>query len=446
MDKKQKHAEEMKVHRSKWTDEQKKKNRDQSKIRMQKYRERKKKETQLLEQNHNHDNNLKSIETRLYQKKKEERLKKQRIYKQEWRKNLSSQKKRRIREKDAAVKRAIRIKKDQRTTKVSMNFTVPVINTETVYKTEALRKAIYRTKKNLPCTPAKYAKVVGGLIKNITPRRKKALEKEGIGSPSAKKNLKEIFHSVREAHLDLLKGKTDLQKRRRKEFLSQFSNSLSQKPEFRKVFCMATGIRRKYLSEDYIKPKPKKRRKDATSKQTTDAVKIFFKSETHSATISDKKSVKKDLQEKHVLMMSQKSLWSKWNTENQTQLSFSKFCELRPKNVLTQGHRKLYQCLCEYCENVKLKLIAINRFMAHDHPELKFTDEFDAVNKTLCPKLEAERFHKRDCIDRKCAECGTSKLRNMLDGVMEIEENQPDVKWKRWDIVKTFNHKTKEKK
>ncbi|CAC5398487.1 Fibropellin-3 [Mytilus coruscus] len=305
-----------------------------------------------------------------------------------------------------------------------------------------ISKAIYRTK-NLPCTPAKICQSGRGLIKNITPRRKKALEKEGIGSPSAKKNLQEIFHTVREAHLDLLKGKTDLQKRRRKEFLSQFSNSLSQKPEFRKVFCMATGIRRKYLSEDYIKPKPKKRRKDATSKQTTDAVKIFFKSETHSATISDKKSVKKDLQEKHVLMMSQKSLWSKWNTENQTQLSFSKFCELRPKNVLTQGHRKLYQCLCEYCENVKLKLIAINRFMAHDHPELKFTDEFDAVNKTLCPKLEAERFHKRDCIDRKCAECGTSKLRNMLDGVMEIEENQPDVKWKRWDIVKTFNHKTK---
>ncbi|XP_063445276.1 uncharacterized protein LOC134725403 isoform X1 [Mytilus trossulus] len=443
MDKKKKHAEEMKVHRTKWTDEQKNKNREQSKIRMQKYRERKKKETQILEQNQNQDcnNNLKSIETRLHQKKKEDRLRKQRIYKQEWRKNLTAQKKRRIREKDAAMKRAIRIKKDQRATKVSMNFTAQ--KTETVYQKEALRKAIYRSRKNMPVSPAKYAKVVGGLIKNTTPRRKKALENEGIGSPSAKRNLKELFQSVREAHLDLLKGKTDLQKKRRKEFLSHFSTSLSQKPEFKKIFCMATGIRRKYLSEDYVKPKPKKRRKDATSKQTTDAVKLFFKSEIHSATISDKKSVKKDLQEKHVLMMSQKSLWNKWNIENQTQLSFSKFCELRPKNVLTQGHRKLYQCLCEYCENVKLKLIAINRFLAHDHPELKFTDEFDAVNKTLCPKLEAERFHKRDCIDRKCAECGTSKLRNMFDGVVESEENQPDVKWKRWDIVKTINHKTK---
>ncbi|XP_052097320.1 glutamic acid-rich protein-like, partial [Mytilus californianus] len=49
--------------------------------------------------------------------------------------------------------------------------------------------------------------------------------------------------------------------------------------------------------------------------------------------------------------------------ENQnTKLSKSKFLKMRPKNVKLQNQRKLIQCLCEYCENVNLKITAFNNF------------------------------------------------------------------------------------
>ncbi|XP_048756194.2 uncharacterized protein LOC125666908 isoform X1 [Ostrea edulis] len=76
-----------------------------------------------------------------------------------------------------------------------------------------------------------------------------------------------------------------------------------------------------------------------------------------------------------------------------------------------------------------------------DHAELKLYDEFDAVNKTLCPKGEDKKYHRRDCIDRKCALCGTAILKTQLKDVIEIN-NQEEIKWSKWEVVKTFNRKT----
>lgn len=124
--------------------------------------------------------------------------------------------------------------------------------------------------------------------------------------------------------------------------------------------------------------------------------------------VPDKKAVKKDLEQKHVMQMSLATAWSKWKDENpEKQLSFVKFIKLRSKKVMLQKHRKLFQCLCRYCENVKLKLTAVNRLAEKaERPDLKLHNEFAAVSATLCPKQE-QKFHKINCIDRYCNECGT---------------------------------------
>lgn len=72
--------------------------------------------------------------------------------------------------------------------------------------------------------------------------------------------------------------------------------------------------------------------------------------------------------------------------------------------------------------------------------DLKIQSEFDAVNATLCPKLEAEKFHNLKCIDRLCDKCGTRKMKEFLTPILGIED---EVDWKRWETVKSMNPKTK---
>ena len=73
-------------------------------------------------------------------------------------------------------------------------------------------------------------------------------------------------------------------------------------------------------------------------------------------------------------------------------------------------YRKLFQWLCEYCENVNLKLQAINKLAdTLNRKKLKMLDKYQAVDQTLCNKADGIRFHELKCVDRECNNCGTSQ-------------------------------------
>ena len=444
---KQKKAASMRKYRANWTDSQKMNNREKSKLRMKKLRAKRKLEHEMS-QLMNVSQSTSRIETRNERKKEEERKKKNNEYKQKWRADLSSQKKRRIREKDAAAKRQ---KRHNAKAKVSINFTdssrqaMITQNSKSTghEKNEGLRKAIYRAKTKLPKSPTKYAKVVKGLTTKVTPRKKAALTAQGIVSPSVvtvKKKLENIVSVVTEVDNDL-KGRTNEAKKRRKEFLKNFSEKMKEKENLKEAFCSATGIKRKYLGDGFLSDAPNKRRKDAISKETELSVKNHFESETMSTVIPDKKSVKKDMKQRHVLQTSLHNSWKEWNQANPTKtMSFMTFCRLRPKHVLTQKNRKLYQCLCEYCENVKLKLKALNSTADQENvKDLKILNEYDAVNITMCEKEEGAKFHRIQCIDRKCDDCG---IKNLEEKLQPLISKDLHVKWNRWDLVKSTNPKT----
>ena len=216
---------------------------------------------------------------------------------------------------------------------------------------------------------------------------------------------------------------------------------MKEKENLKEAFCSATGIKRKYLGDGFLSDAPNKRRKDAISKETELSVKNHFESETMSTVIPDKKSVKKDMKQRHVLQTSLHNSWKEWNQANPTKtMSFMTFCRLRPKHVLTQKNRKLYQCLCEYCENVKLKLKALNSTADQENvKDLKILNEYDAVNITMCEKEEGAKFHRIQCIDRKCDDCG---IKNLEEKLQPLISKDLHVKWNRWDLVKSTNPKT----
>ena len=95
----------------------------------------------------------------------------------------------------------------------------------------------------------------------------------------------------------------------------------------------------------------------------------------------------------------------------------------------TKAQAKYVGCLCEYCENLQLKIEAIN----HVKPGT-FKDLYELSHSTMCAKPTGWAYHRPECITRTCGKCGVHlidvKLAPLLDtsGIVE---------WKRWEMVVT---------
>ena len=79
------------------------------------------------------------------------------------------------------------------------------------------------------------------------------------------------------------------------------------------------------------------------------------------------------------------------------QLSFSKFHILKPKNIRTISNTPLISSLCVYCQNVKLKLQAIN--------VSGLTSEYELFCKLTCKKESGKTFRDSKCIFKTCPNC-----------------------------------------
>lgn len=79
--------------------------------------------------------------------------------------------------------------------------------------------------------------------------------------------------------------------------------------------------------------------------------------------------------------------YENFKAENpQTKLSYSKFVNIRPKNVLPMAKQKILQCLCEYCINIDFKIQALKSFCSMKEIESVATDRYESSRLTLCPK------------------------------------------------------------
>lgn len=62
------------------------------------------------------------------------------------------------------------------------------------------------------------------------------------------------------------------------------------------------------------------------------------------------------------------------------------------------GSNLFNNCLSEYCTNVE---------MNQKSPVLS---RYDLSKLSLCKKPEKSKFHKRECVERNCNECGIKNL------------------------------------
>ena len=191
-----------------------------------------------------------------------------------------------------------------------------------------------------------------------------------------------------------------------------------------------TAVKYGTLKRRNINPEKRRKRCDAVSDVIKDQIKDFYERPDISTVMPNKKCASANGTSQHVLHRSLKETYKTFIDSSNATISTSKFCELRPKHILTPTKAKLYQCLCEYCANVDLKLKAINTVSASVGVKCgDLIDRYHASDKTICKQTGLDPMIS--CIDRKCGKCGTSLLMQYLDPLLQNCSSKMTT-WQRW--------------
>ena len=68
-------------------------------------------------------------------------------------------------------------------------------------------------------------------------------------------------------------------------------------------------------------------------------------------------------------------------------------------------------CLCEYCENVNLKIESIDKVAESSGKNVKLNNKYAMLDLTMCKKAEDDQYQDIACIKRTCKNCGVYKLK-----------------------------------
>jgi hypothetical protein len=136
-------------------------------------------------------------------------------------------------------------------------------------------------------------------------------------------------------------------------------------------------------------------------------------------------------EQKRVMLMSmEQSLESFKEMFPQQNLSYSKLCKERPKNVLKFTEIRHETCICVYCENMDLKFNALKKFLIDPKMNL------DAIIPLLVCSTKCF-----DCMSSSCLQCKdyTIKLKELI----AINNYQATVKYSQWIHSEGFLQLTK---
>lgn len=182
--------------------------------------------------------------------------------------------------------------------------------------------------------------------------------------------------------------------------------------------------------------RPRKERRDALSQETKDLVKDFYMREDVSRALPSKRYATKK-GPGHVMQQTLKQAHIMFKAENPTvKVGYTCFTKLKPGNVRKISATFLDTCQCVYCINIRLKVLAINRAITRhglDH-NLKLEDERSVVKMLLCEKESDALFHKPQCIQEVCQQCGDHE-RTLHRHYQPLLDANPTISWSKWDRV-----------
>ena len=416
--------------RSEWTAEQKERNRELSRIRMARKRARDK---EKKEEDHNKENSEKNPSKKVTSTSEQREYWK--VKRRESRERRSAQKIRRDRERNTNQRQTARESVREATpctprSKSRCDSDQEDEASETsVMSPNAIRVAAHRAiQGRMPQKPSAFAKVIRHIIENASPRKKNALKQEGVSLVFSKQvsdtRANHIMHQLDQRIEKLKKEKTD--------------TSTLEKRYLASLFGENSGIDRKTLWRIQKKSVPLlttsqfRKRKLKFSNIVRKRVEDTF--QYGSVTFPDKKLVsKKSKRPRQVLNRTITQLYCDFKKKYPgINISRSTFSSLRPKHIKLMKFNKRNSCLCEYCENINLKLKACNKF-----PSFPYSNKFLLNSDSLCE--HTGQFPAVKCIDRKCSECGIQKVSEKMSKFM-ANYGTENVTYEVWGRVK-YEHK-----
>ena len=295
----------------------------------------------------------------------------------------------------------------------------------------AMRKAVYRLKKKMPDDPENYVRLVQGLIKTATPRKRKLFREKGLQQENSQHTveIQNVIHT--------LKTKNDKASRlARRSLIHGILATKSESRNGHKSLARSLGIQWKYMrscTRSYLQEEEVGRNRNKAQEkalQQKDSLDRFF--ERQSIELPGLKTVSKRTgKQKKLLDRPLKQVHQTYKEMNTGTVAFSTFAERRPRHIIPYAKTKMVGCLCEYCENVNIKLEVINR-AAVGHPDCKIPDKYSMVEFTMCGRQEGHEYHSASCIRRQCDICGITKLKDRLSVITNDNHEQ----WTKWDNVK----------
>ena len=323
---------------------------------------------------------------------------------------MSAQKKRRVREKDAAAKR---IKKNK---EVTMH---PESRSESgAFPTlVAKRKAVSRARKALPFSSNKCGDVLAELVHTASHNKQNRMKEKGIFSENKKRvGLYNLTYLKLRSELRRLKAQRDFKLIINKRVIV-CSLLISKKYRLMRTCSKELDIRSKFPRKCRLLHKTNSihKRKTGSDKISTIVIKTirkFYEREDVSRilpcmmTVSKKTQIQKRVME--ITIKQAHTLWEKVHPVSP--ISESLFQRNRPSHVMTQQNNSMIQCLCEYCTDVSLKLSELNKAMSSLSKQDTIKDKGEHFEMTLFSKPESDTYFSLGCIRRECKNCGLSRL------------------------------------
>lgn len=89
-----------------------------------------------------------------------------------------------------------------------------------------------------------------------------------------------------------------------------------------------------------------------------------------------------------------------------------------------------------------LKIKSLNLFSARNRLSNRFNskikDRYEAINLTMCPKGENEKYNKKECIERQCTSCNSDMLVNHFEDLLRLHGGET-IEFSKWENIKTKN-------
>ena len=168
------------------------------------------------------------------------------------------------------------------------------------------------------------------------------------------------------------------------------------------------------------------KRKASGDVEYREEIENFLQQSEYSVILPGKKQVFKRSGKSAVLLNRPLTdIYKDYKKESCNPKCFSTFAKYRPRHVKTRDRTSWVQCLCEKCENLELKLLALNDVFSC----VNYSTIRNLVNDTLCSREDDDKHFSLACVCRVCDKCGIEDLEARLK--LNVRDN--NISYKTWE-------------